>query len=201
MHRLRQLPAPTLGDVTAGAPLESIDVFEPWNPILPGLVDTWRFESENEWPPLAQRGGAWAEPIWATGTCASDGRALAVHSDGGGPGGAGEVRIALPIPHGGTWQITPRLFGHGAPPTGKASIVVGDPELAAWKIGDLAGLASVAKDACVDLPAREVLTNEPVVPLTLRCEGPCAFALDRTWLSATGASGQRAGPFPSPPAR
>lgn len=69
--------------------------------------EVWRFESEVDWPPLAQH-GAWAEPIWATGSrqnCPSGGQALAVHSSNG-----GEVTIALPIPRRGGWSIRPTVL-------------------------------------------------------------------------------------------
>lgn len=67
--------------------------------------ETWRFESEVDWPPLAQR-GAWAEPIYATGirqNCPSGGQVLALHAPG-------SVTIAVPIPRRGTWSIRPWLL-------------------------------------------------------------------------------------------
>ncbi len=69
--------------------------------------ELWRFESEVDWPPLAQR-GAWAEPIYATGVrqnCPSAGQALVVH-----PAPEGDVTIAVPFPHAGSWTVRPVVF-------------------------------------------------------------------------------------------
>jgi hypothetical protein len=81
-----------------------------------GDAETWRFESENEWPPKWQV-NAWAEPAWVTDTCASpagNGRVLAVHASAVG----GTVSIALPIPHAGAWLIEPRVLRTGEPAVG-----------------------------------------------------------------------------------
>ncbi len=69
--------------------------------------ETWRYESEVDWPPLAQS-GAWAEPIFATGqrqNCPSNGQVLAIHA-----APSGSVTIAVPIPRKGTWSVHPWLL-------------------------------------------------------------------------------------------
>jgi hypothetical protein len=69
--------------------------------------ELWRFESEVDWPPLAQE-GAWAEPVWATGVrqnCPSAGQVLVVH-----PAPEGDVTIAVPFPRAGSWMVRPVVF-------------------------------------------------------------------------------------------
>lgn len=50
-------------------------------------------EGESLWPPRAQTGGAFALPVFASGTCASAGRALRVF---GGAKEGGAIRVGLP---------------------------------------------------------------------------------------------------------
>jgi hypothetical protein len=106
-----QLGRPTTWAYRFGSP--SAEHAEPTLlPFTPPAAETagrelWRFESEVDWPPLAQR-GAWAEPIWATGTrqnCPSAGQVLALH-----PAPAGDVTIAVPIPRTGSWRVRPVLL-------------------------------------------------------------------------------------------
>jgi hypothetical protein len=113
VYRFREPEAKTVGDLVNRHEAEA--VLEPWTPGArtqwSGDAETWRFESENEWPPKWQV-NAWAEPAWVTDTCASpagNGRVLAVHASGGG----GTVAIALPIPHAGAWLIEPRVLRGG----------------------------------------------------------------------------------------
>jgi hypothetical protein len=110
VYRFREPEAKTVGDLVT--PREAAAVLEPWTPGArtpwAGDAETWRFESENEWPPKWQV-NAWAEPAWVTDTCASpagSGRVLAVHAGAAG----GTVAIALPIPHAGAWLIEPRVL-------------------------------------------------------------------------------------------
>ena len=94
-------------------------------PFTPSSADVagrelWRFESEVDWPPLAQS-GAWAEPIYATGlrqNCPSAGQALVVH-----PAPAGDVTIAVPVPRSGSWTVRPVLFSR--PGDGDLTITLG----------------------------------------------------------------------------
>ena len=53
-----------------------------WEP--PAVTRNHRYEAEAEWPPLEQSGG-YLEPVFATGTCASGERLLAIHPVGGCP--------------------------------------------------------------------------------------------------------------------
>jgi len=117
---------------------ESKSTLTPYNP--PHRMDAWAFEAEAEWPPLEQRGGAWAMPIWASGTCASGSRALEIEGDGA-------VVIALPVPSEGVWTVTPRVLAR--PGTGSIT-VLGET----WRFG-----GDEAKDTCVDLESR-VMTFE-----------------------------------------
>jgi hypothetical protein len=147
---------------------------DPWTPPpWSDGVDSWRFEAENEWPPIAQEGALWAEPVWVTDTCASpagEGRALALHGLGG---QAGAVTLGLPAPHAGTWQVTPRLLVRGDLASALLSIAVVDQDgspLATWGPDD-ARVAASARGApspgsaasgpahpatCIDLPSRTV---------------------------------------------
>ncbi len=83
--------------------------FGAWVPPLPSNaagLESWRFEGESMWPPLAQD-GAWAIPEWHSGgpdACASNGRVLRVRTQG-----HGTVRVEVPIPNAGTWAIIPRV--------------------------------------------------------------------------------------------
>jgi hypothetical protein len=88
--------------------------------------EVWRFEAEAEWPPLAQSGG-WAAPTWATTTCASAGRVLAVLP----ARDEARVVLALPVPRHARWRlaVTALLRGTG----GEGTVVVrgpGDAEVA-----------------------------------------------------------------------
>ena len=135
---------------------------QPWAPApaWPGGAEAWRFEAENEWPPLLQTGSAWAEPIWATDTCASpagNGRALAIH---GSASGGGAVVLALPVPRPGNWRVTPRwLVEAGAP--GVALEVLGPDGavLARWE----------PAEATTNLPAPAVAQALPPAPAPKTC--------------------------------
>jgi hypothetical protein len=135
---------------------------------------SWRFEAENEWPPVfaavpgaAVQGGAEpidaapveASPIDALGRCASGRRALRVR----GPGTSNAQReatvvLALPLPSpsgakDGTraWTLVPRVFQGGNVGTGTLSLVAelgrGAEPLAEWSWSDRAPLPG-----CLDLP-------------------------------------------------
>ncbi|HEY2518170.1 MAG TPA: hypothetical protein VGI39_45180, partial [Polyangiaceae bacterium] len=70
-HYRFELPLPsapaTVADlVPSAATTPRVGTLDRWTPLPAshsGLVETWRFEAENEWPPLAQTGGAWSEPV------------------------------------------------------------------------------------------------------------------------------------------
>jgi hypothetical protein len=133
---------------------------EPWSAPAAwvGGTEAWRFEAESEWPPLAQTGSAWAEPIWATDSCASpsgSGRALALHASGA---GGGAVTIALPVAHGGPWRAIPRLLSDpGAAGPTIALLARDGAVLAQWSSAELTLTPSPAGGTartCLDAPAR-----------------------------------------------
>ncbi|HEX7601178.1 MAG TPA: hypothetical protein VF316_06210, partial [Polyangiaceae bacterium] len=78
--------------------------------------ESWRFESEADWPPLAQDGG-WAVPEWTSGTCASNGQTLTLHPAS--PTTPAHATLALPIPRAGTWSLLPRAVLRGSGGRGK----------------------------------------------------------------------------------
>ncbi len=116
--------------------------------------DLWRFEAEADWPPLSQDGG-WAEPTWASSTCASEGRALTVHVE---PGRTARVRIELPVPRTGRWGVVPRVLRLGGPGHGVLRLVRHGPgvpgEVPVWEWNDADGDASAGKPTCADVEAR-----------------------------------------------
>ncbi len=136
--------------------------------------EVWRFESEVEWPPLAQH-GAWAEPIWATGArqnCPSGGQALAIH-----PAGGGEVTIAVPVPRRGSWTIRPTILAN-----------VGDGPIdlrfrsKAVDIQWASPTQHVLQPTCVELSAQTVELEEGEATLDLHVSSASA-ALDRVELT------------------
>jgi hypothetical protein len=142
-----------------------------WLP-TPGNDDMYRFEAEMEWPPLAQSGG-YADPIWASGTCASAERALLLHDEGDdgaspatperGQHEDASTTLELPVPRDGRWLVTPRIMRRGG--NGKGTIRIlplrpdhtasADDAMLVWDWSD-AGPPGTAGGSCVDLPAREV---------------------------------------------
>jgi hypothetical protein len=132
-----------------------------WTAKPGGSRDLWRFEAEADWPLLTQHGG-WAEPVWASNSCASDGRVLTLHP---GPGHAApvegpEARVTfdLPVPRAGRWLVQPRVLRRGGRGHGRLRLLprgrpvrASDPALD-WEWDDL---DITSKDACLDLPAPE----------------------------------------------
>jgi hypothetical protein len=154
----------------------------------PNGGDTWRFESEADYPPVAVSEPAvgHAEVLDGLGTCASDAHALGVT-----PTGAAEasVTVELPIPRGAsgppkrTWIVTPRTFQRGGAGTGDLTLVAaaGGPALAEWTWTD----ASRGGPSCADLQAKTVELGPDATRawLVLTAKGG-AVALDRTTLRA-----------------
>jgi hypothetical protein len=132
-------------------------VFNVPNARADGLTG-WRFESEAEWPPLAQEGG-YAIPAWASDSCASGEQVLRIAPT---DGATAHVRIALPVPEGGPkFQIAPRFRPTGA--KGHAEIRIAD---ARFRFDDLT--KQIGAD-CVTLPAQPVSltgkqTGQPTGP-------------------------------------
>jgi hypothetical protein len=125
-----------------------------WSP--PGAgSDTYRFEAEADWPPVAISGGR-ATVVDVPASCASEARVLELA-----PGGASDatVTIALPVPRGPTpseikkWNVTPRVLQRGGAGSATLAVVtsLGGPPLAEWSWQDAA-----KSPTCVDLPAKPV---------------------------------------------
>jgi hypothetical protein len=157
-----------------------------WSPISGG--DSWRFETENDWPPLAQSRG-WTEAIDATTTCASEGRALGLTPDGD---GEAQATIELPLPRGPTpgerraWTITPRVLQRGSGGTATLALVAeaAGPALAQWSWTDVA--SSAGSSTCVDLAVQtvELGGDRPRAWLVLGARGG-AVAVDKTTLRSS----------------
>ncbi len=80
--------------------------------IPPAVGASLRFETEADWPPLAQDGG-FAVPTW-TDACAGGSRALVLTPDVLLPEQAlAHATVALPVPKPGRYRVTPRIV-HGA---------------------------------------------------------------------------------------
>ena len=133
--------------------------------------EVWRFESEVDWPPLAQQ-GAWAEPLFAHGkrqSCPSGGQALAVHA-----APSGSVAIALPVPRAGKWTLRPFVLSR--PGDGGVELQAGPLH---WASAAPAG----AEALCVDLGPQSADFAEGEMPLEIRVSSGVAL-LDRVELSA-----------------
>ncbi len=129
-----------------------------WVPPGGSNEDFWRFESEADWPPLAQTGG-WAEPDWMSGTCASGERAMTLRPTP--EAGEASITMELPVPRDGRWLVTPRIIRRGGPGKGTLKVVLPapatpDPARAeeesklVWTWNDLDG-----HDSCTDMPPHE----------------------------------------------
>jgi hypothetical protein len=154
-----------------------------WAP--PGAgSDTWRFEAESDWPPVAASGGR-PEIVEVSTACVSDGRVLRV-----GPSKAGEgsamVTLALPVPRGPTpaerktWTVTPRVLEGGGTGSGTLLLLaaLGGPPLARWTWEDAA-----KTPMCADLPAQQVELGGDRTRAWLVLEGRGgAVTLDKTTL-------------------
>jgi hypothetical protein len=156
----------------------------PWMPVNTGR-DTWRFEAESEWPPVAMSGGG-AESVVAENSCASGGRVLRVAPDTHHT--EASATIALPLPPNAAssarraWWVVPRVLTEAG--AGKAVLTLeGSPTLVEWEWSDdgpgRPGMGGPAR--CIDLPARtvELGGDPPRAWLVLRAIGG-SVALDST---------------------
>jgi hypothetical protein len=155
----------------------------PWTPANAGS-DTWRFEAESDWPPLAAA-GARALVLDSSAPCASDGHSLQVAPP---KVGEGIVTLALPVPRGPTppekrtWMVTPRVVQLGGSGSAVLTLVPapGGPALATWKWEDA---GKPGPPACIELPPHPVDLGGEVIRawLELRAsKGP--VTLDKTTL-------------------
>ncbi len=208
LYRFRDEPSKTVADlaIATDTPHESASAIEPWlpQPAWSRASEPWRFESENEWPPLAQTGAAWAEPAWASDTCASptgSGRVLAIHAEGENPDGT--VTLALPIPHGGRWRVTPRILTRGDESSGEIDLFAREARedrgparapLAHWDMTrdmtrdltqDLARSVIAAVPSCADLPSRVLDLHDPTeLRMVIHVKTSGTTRLDRVLLAA-----------------
>ncbi len=126
---------------TDGTTPATLGSYVPPQPRNESGIESWRFEGESMWPPLAQTGG-YAIPEWRSEGCASGGRVLLVTPSGG---SLSEIDTEVPIPHDGSWAIIPRVLGLGSDTT--LTLFEGAKPVASWS-GSGSG-----KDACRDLDA------------------------------------------------
>jgi hypothetical protein len=126
--------------------------------------ETWRFESESDWPPLEQSAG-YAKPTWASSTCASNGRVLElVPSEAG-----ARAVIALPVPRSERWRIVPRLIRR--PKDGGGTVTIGD---AHWSVEPV----EASEITCIELAPVDLQLQEGEIPVILQAYGG-PLALDR----------------------
>jgi hypothetical protein len=171
-------------------PLSHVDLFAPH---APGN-DSWQFEAEADWPPIAQ-GGGWAEPAWAAGTGASQDRVLMVTPSPA--SGEAWTEIELPVPRADTFSVQPRILLRGGGGAGtltlyllkaNASAPTSAPnpdrvEVATWQWNGEADKAAPAH--AVDLEAREIDFQTTRARIVLTAKGG-EVALDKTtFLKAT----------------
>jgi hypothetical protein len=131
-----------------------------WTAKAGGTKDLWRFEAEAEWPPLFQ-GGGWVEPVWASTSCAANGRVLTLHPTG--PEARAMTTIELPVPRTGKWSVEPRVMQRGGGGRGRLELVPrgrasrpADARLV-WEWRDDGGGATPGHDVCLDLPPLETV--------------------------------------------
>jgi hypothetical protein len=126
-----------------------------------GLADRlWHFESEVDWPPIAQSGG-WAEPVWLTNSCASAGRALTVHAAT--PAARAQATIEIPVPRAGRWRVEPHVVARGNGGDAEVTLAsANQTESPRWKVND----SPLAEPRCEGLGKQTVELKPPSVLLT-----------------------------------
>jgi hypothetical protein len=136
--------------------------------------ESWRFEGESDWPPLSQTGG-YAIPVWASTTCASNGRVLDVVPTEP----TAVATIALPVPRAARWRITPRILRRAGDGTGTVRLLDrGRKTLAEWPIPAFAG----ADPSCFEPAGIEVELGEGDLTLAIEAKNG-RLGLDRTVLT------------------
>lgn len=94
--------------------------------------ESWRFEAESDWPPLAQSGG-WAWPRWESGSCASGGRVLEL-VPAASTLAVVRATLSLPVPRAATWQVEPRVLRRPGDGAGTLTLRKGSEILATWEL-------------------------------------------------------------------
>ena len=173
----------------------SVAAIQFWTPPAEGS-ETFRFEAESDWPPIAQSGGI-AEVLESSSPCVSNGHLLLITPF---PGSTATVTTALPVPNAmaaherrarRTWNVTPRIFQRGGGGTATLELVAKlrgdgahgrvdefDEVLGRWSWSDAS-----SGPTCLDLPGQlvDLSTDRPRVWLVLRATGGSA-SLDKTTL-------------------
>ncbi|HVJ95017.1 MAG TPA: hypothetical protein VM580_34800, partial [Labilithrix sp.] len=140
---------------------ESTPTLVPWAP--PEAGTSLRFETEAEWPPIAQEHG-FAAPVWAS-SCASGTRALVLTPE---PGQRATATIHLPVPTAGRWAVEVHVV-HGAyVPFANRSTTT--PVEGAIKIGPQRWTWR-PQNACAVLPAKELDLQPPHAEVTIEATG------------------------------
>jgi hypothetical protein len=157
-----------------------------WTPPGEGS-ETFRFEAESDWPPIAQSGGI-AEVLESSNRCVSNGHLFSAtpFADS-----TATVTLELPVPNaltpherrvGRTWNVTPRIFQTGGAGTATLELVaeLGGPVLARWSWSE-----TTSEPSCLDLPGQlvDLRAERPRIWLVLRAIGGSA-SLDKTTLWA-----------------
>src|SRR5262249_32515158 len=142
-------------------------------------VDSLTIEGESLWPPLDQQAG-YALPEYASGTCASAGRWLAIHAET--PGVPAAIHVDLPAPFAAGRRVIPRVApGPGA--RGEVALTEDGAVIRRWPvIGIGPGLT------CVELEGAALSDGARKVVIALQqasAEGgeQPIFALDRVGLA------------------
>ncbi|MEO6418383.1 MAG: hypothetical protein ABIP39_03205, partial [Polyangiaceae bacterium] len=174
---------PLVGAKPGALPLKlsHVDVFSPRAPVN----DSWHFEAEADWPPVAQ-GGGWAEPVWAAGTGASQDRVLTVTPSPS--SGEAWAEIELPVPRTDAFKVQPRILLRGGGGAGTLKIyslkaLPGAPhasdriELATWQWNGETDKTAPAH--AVDLESREITFQTPRARIVLTAAGG-EVSLDKT---------------------
>ncbi len=148
----------------------AIVTIEPLSFAPPGL-DPLVIEGESLWPPHAQQDG-WAFAEYASGTCASAGRWLALHPATREK--AASVRLGMPaMPGGGT--VAPRVaLGQGA--RGELTLEADGGVIHRWNVGDPSISAGALR--CFDLPAAAFPAGIRALVLVLSSDAPASSAGD-----------------------
>jgi hypothetical protein len=160
-------------DIATGA--ATVTLFVP-----PELGEPMRFESESEWPALAQEGG-FAAP--APSACGSNGRALVVMPSG--DAAVARATLALPVSSKGRWNVGVRLAYDATLPHAKATLGSGSVTISGqkWEISE-------AGEGCVDLAEQTVELVPGASVIVVEAHGG-AVAIDRVTLKKGAIQGSR----------
>jgi hypothetical protein len=144
----------------AGAPAQAAFWVPPAPSTSAAYGEEWRFESESDWPPLAQKDGR-AAAVTVSTPCASEGAVLTVTPTGSRPA---RVEIDLQSPRSTRWTIVPRVFQRGGPGKGKLTVLGGDV-VQEWTFTDEPAAGQPPnQEYCLELPGKPLVF--PPIPGT-----------------------------------